>query len=145
MENINVLMRDLAETNRQYEQASEEVARMRQTLESSEAYQIYTELQEQMKELRANIEAVALKEYETTNIKQLADGLSIRVYKKVQYDQAEATKWAIANAPTMVKIDGRLFEKHAKAVQDTTPIEFVEIYDDPKVAISSDLSSYLSQ
>lgn len=68
---------------------------------------------------------------------------TIRQATKLNYDERQAIAWCIEHLPQALKLDSRLFEKHARAVAATDPIPFVEIASEAQVAIATDLSAYL--
>ena len=101
------------------------------------------ELKELIKNVRQDVQDRALRQYKLDGNKQPAPGVGIRVYKRLSYNPTVALHWSMTNLKTALKLDKKFFEKHAKAVQDTTPLDFVSYYEDPSATISSDLSEYL--
>lgn len=67
------------------------------------------------------------------------DKVGISISKVCEYDEGRATIWAIDNAIDMLNLDTKKFEKHAKAVADTLPLEFVTIKEEPQARIASKL------
>ena len=69
--------------------------------------------------------------------------MTIKVTAVAEYDAEDARKWCSECLPRAMVLDTKYFEKHAKAVAETAPLEFVEIVDALQVAIASDLSAWL--
>ena len=67
-------------------------------------------------------EAVRL--YEETGNKRPAPGVGIRVYRHLRYDMQEAANWCWRNAPALLMLDTKAFEK--TAITLGAPVEEVE-------------------
>lgn len=102
-------------------------------------------LSEVLADLITSVKASAVTEYDTTKVKDIVDGLSVKINHEYFYDIHKATEWAKKNAPTMIVLDETAFKKHAKAVADTLPLRFVTITEKPTAVISTDLSRYLHE
>ena len=76
------------------------------------------------------------------------DGLHEAVYVKnedrFEYDTEKAVEWAMQFAPNMLFVDRAAFEKHAKAVSKTLPLDFVKIHQVEKIVIRKDLDQYVN-
>jgi uncharacterized NAD-dependent epimerase/dehydratase family protein len=73
--------------------------------------------------------------------KKLAGG-NVSIIDKVTAsitDQQAAYDWAVKEAPKMIILDESAILKHAKAVKDTIPLDFVAITTEPKAQISSEI------
>jgi hypothetical protein len=67
------------------------------------------------------------------------DGLEFERFKVVRIlDEREAKKWAATNAPQTLSIEKAPFNKVAKVLE----LEFIEIYNEWRAQIASDLSMY---
>lgn len=86
-------------------------------------------------------EAIAL--YTASGEKHPHPGVEVKIFKIPTYDESKALDWCITNLPGAIKCDFKLFEKHAKAVAETKPIDFVTIIDTPRVSILADLSQFI--
>ena len=75
--------------------------------------------------------------------KKPAPGVGISVRKELAYNEDQALEFCKESLPKALKLDKRLFEKHAKGVAETQPLDFVTIKEKPTATISSDLSEYL--
>lgn len=80
----------------------------------------------------------ALALYEQTGDKKVHPDISIRVYQVAVYDTGQALDYARAHLSTALRLDSRTFEKAAKAIE----LDFVTWHDDPRPAITKDLSKY---
>ena len=143
-------VKELAALNKALEESKAWEQAKRERIEQLPEWHQLEKILEEQKEIKdgidqakADIQIEALKAYQETGNKKPADGVGIRVYKKLKYDTEQAIEWCKANLPSGLKLDTRTFEKHAKAVEDTLPLAFVEYYEDAGVTIASDLSDYL--
>jgi hypothetical protein len=139
----------LARLNKQLEIAEEaaekeylELTETPQFIAHQEAEAHTAEIEELISEVRDRVYELTLHVYQETGEKKPANGVGIRVYQKVQYDEENAFEWCKVHLNTALKIDKRKLEKHLKAIQETAPPEWCEYYEEPKATISSDLSVY---
>jgi len=107
-------------------------------------------LQSQLGDVRSHqadvdhgVRELAVSLYEATDDKRPHPAVGIRVNTKIVYDPGCAFTWCYARLPHALKLDARFFEKHARAVAQTDPIDFVTITPDPVATVDSDLSPYL--
>jgi len=91
-----------------------------------------------MLEVEARLRQYALSVYETRGNKTPFPGVAIRSMTRLQYDAAEALKWA-RHHDVALSLDKGTFEKIAKV----TPPEFVEIIVEPQATIATDLVAAL--
>jgi hypothetical protein len=97
-----------------------------------EAARVATELRTQLEQV---IRDEARMEFLATGDKNPAPGVSIRLNKRLQYDEASATSWAFRNALSCLTLNKKAFEEAAQAKD----LPFVEVVTDPTVAISTNL------
>ena len=143
-------MTKLAEMMEAQAALEEEMQAARDRLEQTELWLDYQSTREALGEFlqsiedtRNEIKQLALDEYRQTQEKKPADGIAIRVYRCVAYDEEIALDWCKEYLPMALKLQKSKLEKHLKAIQDTAPPEWVEYYEEPRTTISSDLSIYL--
>lgn len=98
---------------------------------------------EQAKEFTVSIDDAvrqcAIDIYKLSNDKHPHDKISIVINRTLHYQESDAFDWAGRNAPTMLKLDTKKFEKHARAVLETMPLDFVKVEEVPSVRIASEL------
>lgn len=140
------LVQKLKDLRIEQSQAIEQLNKAREILEQTEEYKVYLQCEAYLqgvngdiKETDEAIRAQAIVNYHQTQDKNPIDGVSIAIQKVCEYSQDEAKDWANYNAPEMLKLDTRKFEKYARVVADTLPIEFVTIKEEPSVRIASKL------
>lgn len=143
-------LKELAQANQKHQEALE-VFKTRET--ELHALPEYKDLEEALEEtykirdevnaLRTKISELALEAYTQTGEKKPASGVGIKVTKELVYYDEQALEFCIENLPNALKLDKRFFEKHAKGVAETQPLNFVTIKEKPTATISSDLSEYL--
>lgn len=147
---MELKMKDLVQKLKDFriaeEQALEQLATAESVLKQSEPYQVALQCQayleairEELKETDEAIRAQAIVNYHQTGDKNPVDGVSVVINKVFSYPVNRAVEWAINNSLDMLKLDTKKFEKHARAVNDTLPIEFVEVKEEPSVRIASRL------
>lgn len=79
--------------------------------------------------------------YREDQNKRPLKGITIKIFKRIKYDAAQAEAWCRQNAPTLFKFDAKAFEKAAEKL----PGAPVTVEDDPRVTLASDLSEYLHE
>jgi len=92
-------------------------------------------------DLEANEQAVretALEAYLETGNKHPHPAITIKVFTKLDYDEEQAVTYCVEHLPKALKVDKRKFEAVAKAAE----LDFVQITDDPKATVATDLSEY---
>ena len=90
-----------------------------------------------------NIRTSALEHYKASADKRPHPAIGIRLMTKCYYSEQLAVEWCKDNMPHALKLNKTMFEKHARAVSQTIPLEFVEVATEPQVTISRDLSQYM--
>jgi len=71
------------------------------------------------------------------------DGITLKHFIQVVYDPKVADTWARVNVPALMVLDTKTFEKAARA--GTLPGAPVQLIEDVRATIASDLSTYLEQ
>jgi hypothetical protein len=138
----------LARLREQEAQCKADVIAAQATLEATAAYQALEAARERERQvqhvilthtraLRDGIKTV----FEMTGDKAPLPGVQIKLYKRYVYDHDTTRDWLMFNAPAYLTIDAKRFEKAAETL-DGAP---VTIENDPRPAIASDLSEYLSE
>ena len=89
-------------------------------------------LKEQMIKTETEIREMALMEYKETGKKKLEYGVEIKIFKKLEYEEAEALKWA-KDHNMALSLDKRAFDKIAKA----DPMDFIKINEIPQATLPS--------
>ena len=69
--------------------------------------------------------------------------IGIRNVRKLEYDPQEALHFSWLNLPDAIKLDARTFEKHAKAVEETAPLQFVKYSIEIQATLATDLGEFL--
>ena len=87
------------------------------------------------------VRAVALDEYAKHQDKAPAPGVTIKTFKRLQYEALAVTVWCRKNAVGLLNLDVKRFEKVATALECPHVTEVEE----PRAYISSDLRSYLEE
>lgn len=143
---MNNLLEQLKQARQAERDAITFVSEMRRALEETIEYSQLNIAQVKLVEIQNKVaildEAVrqeALDLYGLTGNKHPFDKVSIVINRNLIYQEAEAFNWAGRNAPTMLKLDTKKFEKHARAVLETMPLDFVKVEETPSVRIASEL------
>jgi|GEM_PF-2438046 len=106
------------------------------------AFQLYSKQLEQVGESLSDAEdqlkSAVLELYEETKEKKPINGVEIKIVKTMTYISAIVLAWCRKNAPTLLIVNKKPFEK--TAVEMGAP---VKVKQEPKCYIAKDLSSYL--
>lgn len=144
-------MRELISSIHSHKQHKEALQHHIQQLESQlQENEIWQELQRakslmaeydtELKEFDSKLRQAAIDEFNQTGNKKPVEGVSIVISKVLEYQPERAIRWAVANnALDMVSLKKSPFEKHARAVSDSLPLEFVTIKEEPSARISKEL------
>lgn len=96
-----------------------------------------------MKELVLDLDQTlredAIAQYNKTGEKSPHPAVIVKVYKTLNYDAEEAKNYAMLHLPRALKLDRRMFEKAARAIEPA----FVMFGEQLRTTISKDLSKYL--
>ena len=142
---IKALARKKAELNTKRATMALMVERVMQSREYVELQDEAAILESVINDLDDEIRHDAIGQYNETGEKRPHPAVGIRITTKLIYPAGKALLWCIDNMRTALKYDKRMFEKHARAVADTIPVEFVHIKKEPQATISRDLSDYLAE
>lgn len=82
---------------------------------------------------------MTLRVFLETGNKSPVKGVGIREMTRIEYDTAVALSWALEHKMA-VKLDVSAFEKIAK----TSPMGFVNIWQEPQATIATDLSGFVT-
>ena len=88
----------------------------------------------------AQLRELTLQVFAFTDNKTPAEGVSVKVFSKLEYDPKEALKWSMSHQVAL-KLDAPIFENLAKAA----PMDFVQTKDEPRAQIAQDLSAALKE
>lgn len=144
--NIREIMKALADTRRAVEELTEEKREIAAEIEASFLGERLAKTEEQIKVLRsqaATLENVArdtaMRGFAETGSKKPFVGVAIKEFITLQYDPVAALVWARSNAPEVLVLDAKAFEK--TAVVRGAPVTVVK---EPRAQIDRDLSGYLA-
>lgn len=100
----------------------------------AEAYNTLDELKSTFADVDAFLREQIVAAYTPGGEKKIDDNLSVRVTKKLKYDQMKAVEWAETNAPVMIvkNVDKKAFE----AMPTVTDLDFVETEETVSAVIS---------
>jgi hypothetical protein len=110
--------------------------RLRYYEQNAEAFDLYESAQNQLTEADTSLRQALCAAYEQSGEKQIAEGLSVRVNTRLEYDTKKALTWAKEHQLCLT-LDKPAFEKIAK-VQD---LDFVEAVETPTAVIAKDLGA----
>ena len=89
----------------------------------------------------ADLCEAALDAFAATGDKAPAKGVAIKLYKVYRYETDVAREWCMANAPALLVLDVKRFEKTAEQLVGAP----VTIESEPRPVIAADLSDYLGE
>jgi hypothetical protein len=102
-------------------------------------------LNEKIDKLKDEVGKAAVEHFKATGKKTMTQGVGVRVYTHYKYDKEKAVDYCREHLPAVLKLNDKLFKKYLDGVQQVQPLEFVQIEEEPRPAISSDLSKYIEQ
>jgi len=97
-----------------------------------------------VQEAESALRSEALAEYNFTGNKAPGPGVAIKIFEKLEYDPAEAFKWACKHEMAL-QLNVKAFEKYVKISGLLTDLAFVQFKDDPQAQIAQDLSKYFEE
>jgi hypothetical protein len=109
--------------------ATPEKAEVSRVIEAIRAQAVI--LQQAEDELREQV----LDRYYVDCNKNPLPGISIKMFKGYDYNLLAARTWAVLNAPTMLVLDTKLFERIAPDIPDAP----IKVWINPKVMLAKDL------
>ena len=132
------------EENQAWLEAKEEKLKALPEYQEVERIQVERQqIKDRIDQARERVNELTLDLYNATGDKKPADGVGVRIYRVLEYDQEKALTWCKEHLEPALKLDKRTFEKYAKGVEDVQPLEFVDYLDEPRPTIAGDLSEYL--
>lgn len=104
----------------------------------------YREHERYIETLEVAVRNAAVEAFLATGDKHPAEGVTVKVFKNLSYAIETVTDWARLHMPMVLALDRKRFERAATSgiLPDTAP---VDVIDEPRVTIASDLSVYLEQ
>lgn len=145
-EDMNNLLEQLKQVRQAERDALTFISEMRRALEETIEYSQLKVAQSKLVEIQETLATIdgalrqeALDLYGLTGDKHPHEKVSIAISLEPIYQERDAIVWAINNALDMLKIDTKMFEKHAKAVLKTVPLPFVKVEEKPMVKIAREL------
>lgn len=97
-------------------------------------------IKEEISALEAEIREAAVAEFAINGDKKPWPGVGIREVTRLSYDPAVAREWCLTQAPALLMIDKRQFEKVAPSL----PGAPVEVTKEAQATIATDLGEYLA-
>lgn len=105
----------------------------------------YRQAKDELASLEQEIRTTAVEVFEETNETDIAVGVKIKLFSTINYDVDEATEWAKNNAPMLMKLDTKAFEKIVKSSGASVQVRSLEISKKPVATIAKDLSAWRYQ
>lgn len=150
--NAGCRLLEVAEWRQRKQALAAAIAKAREALESTIEYQslqlleatkdvLDGEVERQETELRRH--AIAL--HNILGDRKNMVWVGVRAMKRVEYDVAEATEWSRANAPGLLVLDKKAFEKAMKAGIFVTNDVPARVFEELTGTIKSDLSALISE
>lgn len=144
---MNEKIKLLAERRQAAELASAVRNAARTALEQTEEYAALTDAGEilasiggEIAALESEIREAAVSEFAINGDKKPWPGVGIREVTRLSYDPAVAREWCLTQAPALLMIDKRQFEKVAPSL----PGAPVEVTKEAQATIATDLGEYLA-
>lgn len=142
-------IRLLAVYRRNAAEAQAQMKRLRLQLEASIEWQYWQGMANEaggnVTALEESVRRQVVEAWEGNGDKHLHPAVTVKQFTCLSYDPQAALEWCKSNLPKAVKLDERVFEKHAKAVAETGPVPFVTLFVEPRAQIATDLSAYLPE
>jgi hypothetical protein len=151
---LDELIHQLANWRKQGVVSTEHLNELYKKLEDNKDFQLWTQLHNEAKaktgSIRVEIEKITREIYDQflypdTKIpyKYPHPAISIKVLIEPYYKEEDAHAWCMDHLPKALKIDAAYFEKHARAVLETAPLEFVQFVPKLSVQIKGDLAEFV--
>jgi hypothetical protein len=149
---MNKNIKLLAKARNDLDTAKQEIKKLEMELYSSLDYlnlaKSVEKAQKEIETLTSLVKSDAIAEYETTSEKKLMDGaVTIKVFTDVEviYNSDDIKGWAMKQAPAMLDLNVKKFEKYAIAAKETNPVPGVTIEESPRpeAQITSDLTKFV--
>lgn len=144
---MNDKIKQLAERRQALALTQRTEAEARAQLEAIPEYREIVALSETCDAIRAEVAALeaeireaAVAEFAASGNKKPWPGVGIREVTRLSYDPAVAREWCLTQAPALLMIDKRQFEKVAPSL----PGAPVEVTKEAQATIATDLGEYLA-
>jgi hypothetical protein len=137
----------LAEYRNKVEKIAEEKSELWNKLMQTEEGKRWLEADEALQEA-TNLETVTEKElrdeavwaYQQTGLKDFGCGVGIRMMRRVEFDNADALAWCIAQGnEALLEVDETKFKRYVRAVEGIVDVPVAKIYEEAIATISAEL------
>lgn len=136
---------ELAQARAEKEKAKEELASWMENPFVKAAQERVKEISSEEARLETQLRDLAVEIYlQDSSTKKLNEYVSIRENTELVYSKEQARNWAQDKLPQAITLDTKIFEKYARAVEDVSPLDFVQYDKRPTAAIAKDLSKLLA-
>lgn len=148
-ENFGNVMRSYATIREVIVESEAKLKEMVENVKQSDDYQAIENWliinKQSLSELEEEIKEAALFDFQVTGNKKPFDGVGIREMTKFVYEIEGAVQWAKVNAPMVVyeTIDKKKFEKILSVTPPEILPEYIHVFKEPTVTITTDLSMYV--
>lgn len=145
MSDINLMIRDLAESRRWTQLHQEQVAAIKKAIAETELGAELERLEELVRtdkqseiDARAILDQLVLASFDGN--KHPHPAITVKELTKLDYDPKQAREWADTNLRSALVLDAKRFEK---AILATEAPDFVTVRKEQQVTVASDLSPYV--
>ena len=140
VEKVAKSRRSLEEWKLSQSSAKEELEKTPQNKQLQEMSAIVGQVFEDLTHAEEELKLAALALYEETKEKKPVDKVEIKIFKRLKYEVPKVLAWCRDNAASLLIVNKKPFEK--TAVEIGAPVEVTE---EAKCTIGTDLSCYLTQ
>jgi hypothetical protein len=151
---LNELIHKMAAWRKQGVVATEHLNQLYKKLEENKDFQLWTQLHKEAVDkttsIRVEIEKITREIYDQflypdTKIpnKHPHPAITVMVLSVPFYKEEDAHAWCMDHLPKALDLNPSFFEKHAKAVLATAPLEFVQFIPKISIKIKSDLAEFI--
>lgn len=147
-EKINDMVSELAKLRNERDKLQHQKTEMTNAFFESQPYtntiDKLNDVENKTKEIEDRLRELQIIRYKYDNNKSIHPALGVRVYKILKYPELSAITWCIkSDFLAGIQLNKRMFEKHARAVLQTMPLEFVQVVEEPSATIATDLTKYM--
>ena len=150
---LNELIHQLANWRKQGVVSTEHLNELSKKLEDNKDFQLWKQLHKEAMDkttsIRVEIEKITREIYDQflypdTKIpnKHPHPAITVKVFIEPYYKEEDAHAWCMDHLPKALKLDSTFFNRHAEAVRNTAPLEFVQFVPKLSVQIKSDLAEF---
>lgn len=143
------LVRQLAEARSMQAFSKQRLAELEKAFKESQDYKLYSaylsDANKQASELDQDVRKIAVELFKQNGDKKPHPAIEIKDMTSMDYDDTLALAWCKHRLPDAIKFDRSLFEKHARAIRETSPIKFVTFTTTPKANIASNLEAFIDE